>query len=188
MAVLRLYSRRSGAQDFTVEERRPQKEWEAFRRSMLRYMRETGILPEVIDKFEKTSFELWRGTNVFSDPFDVLYATFSMDTYIELERETAEKPNGKRVYEEITDVMERLNRPVRFITVELEMTNEVEQIHAPTLEITSDAVESALKEAETLIGTHGAPTKIVLPILTPCCWMRQMQCWPSTQFEQYCIT
>ncbi len=75
MAVLRLYSRRSGAQDFTVEERRPQKEWEAFRRSMLRYMRETGILPEVIDKFEKTSFELWRGTNVFSDPFDVLYAT-----------------------------------------------------------------------------------------------------------------
>jgi len=172
MAVLRLYSRRSGAQDFTVEERRPQKEWEAFRRSMLRYMRETGILPGVIDKFEKMPFELWRGTNVFSDPFDVLYAMVSMDTYIELERETAEKPNGKRVYEEITDVMERLNRPVRFITVELEMTNEVEQIHAPTLEITSDAVESALKEAETLIGTHGAPTKIVLPILTPCYWMR----------------
>ena len=57
MAVLCLYARPSGAQDLTV----------------VRYMRESRSLPGVIDWFEQLPFELWRGTNVFNDDFDVLY-------------------------------------------------------------------------------------------------------------------
>ena len=160
MAILSLYSRRSGAQDFTVEERRPQTEWEAFRRTVLRYMKDSGYPLPVIERFEKMPFELWRGTNVFSDEFDVLYGRVNMDSYIELEREMEQKPSGGWVFREIADVMEKLTRPVRFIAVELDMTHEVGHVPAPTLEITSETVESALGEAETLIGTHGAPSGI----------------------------
>jgi Abortive infection C-terminus len=159
MAVLHLYSRRSGAQDFTLQERKHSGEWEAFRRTVIRYMRERGDNPQVIERFEKTPFELWRGTNDFGDDFEVLYVKVGMDSYIQLEHEVGHQLRVN-AFDVIAEVMDRFGRPVRFIAAELEIGDGIAPVQAPTLEITSEAVESALKEAETLIGTHGAPSGI----------------------------
>ena len=106
-------------------------------------------------------FELWRGTNTFSDEFELLYMNVNMETFLKLENQIdANLQEGKPFFKHIAAVMERLDRPVRFIAVELDMGHDIAPVQAPTLETTSETVEAALREVETLIGTHGTPSGI----------------------------
>jgi hypothetical protein len=156
MAVLRLYSRGGGAQDFEVLERVAPRDWETFKRTMIQYMKDRYQNPAHIERFEKMPFELWRGTNYFQDEFEVLCMKADMKAYVELENQMdANQPEGKPFFKHIAAIMDRLGRPVRHIAAELDMNGDIEHVPAPALAITTETVDAALRDAETLIKNHG---------------------------------
>src|SRR5208283_3054390 len=61
---------------------------------------------------------------------------------------------------DIAGAMEAQGRPIRIIAVDLDLTESVSSVPSPKLEITSEIVEAALSDAETLIGTSGAPNAL----------------------------
>ncbi|MFY9935805.1 MAG: abortive infection family protein [Silvibacterium sp.] len=108
---------------------------------------------------ESTNFELWSGTNNFNDQFDLLYLETSPKKYIELE-EQVKANSGLWKYREIAETLEKLGKYVRFIAVDVVFGDEIESVPVPDLKITSQIVERALTDAETLLRSGGAVSGI----------------------------
>ncbi|HXE90838.1 MAG TPA: abortive infection family protein [Terriglobales bacterium] len=98
-------------------------------------------------------FELWEGTNSFGDAFELLYATTTVDKYLELELE-ADTEIAKSRYKRIAHAMEQINNPIRFIAVDVLMEG-VQGVPTPQLEVTSAVVERALSDFEALLHSKG---------------------------------
>ena len=156
--MLRLFNRfPRSALDIKVVERVPIAEWEALRRNALRMMKGRLCYDGSLNHLKDTPYELWRGTNGFGDEFELLYYKADIEAYTELERENDHNEYlHDHAYPDIATALEELGRPIRFIAVELEVDGDVRSVAAPRkLEVTSDVVEAALADAETLIRTSG---------------------------------
>jgi hypothetical protein len=157
--MLRLFTTNpSGSQEIKLVEQVPLQVWEALRRNAIRLMKSRLCYDASWEHLEKTSYELWRGTNGFGDEFELLHYKTDIESYTEIERENDRNENFFQgyVYREIAEALQILDRPIRFITVELDATESIQSVPAPKhLGITSEIVEAALRDAETLIRASG---------------------------------
>jgi hypothetical protein len=152
--MLLLYKSGSGSAEVQMGEQAPLESWERLRRNAVRFMRDAGE-PDAADLLESLAFELWSGTNSFGDEFDLLYLPANPRTYVDFEKQVDEKRDlGK--YREIANTLQKLHHHVRFIAVDVNMDITVESVQTPDLGITSDVVERALADAESLIRSNGA--------------------------------
>jgi Abortive infection C-terminus len=120
----------------------------------VRFMKDTGE-PDAAEVLESLAFELWSGTNSFGDEFDLLYLSANPRTYADYEKQVDEKRDLWK-YRIIANTLEKLHHFVRFIGVDVDMNGTVELVQTPDLRITSDVVERALADAESLIRSNGA--------------------------------
>lgn len=110
-----------------------------------------------LNHLKDTPYELWRGTNGFGDKFELLFYKADIEAYTELERENDHNDYlHNEAYPDIATALEELGRPIRFIAVEMDVNGAVRSVAVPDkLTVTSEAVEAALTDAETLIRTSG---------------------------------
>jgi hypothetical protein len=135
----------------------PAAHWEILKRRVIRYLEESNYPHGTIEILKQVPFELWHGTNGFGDKFELLFLRTGMTRYIELERENdTSEFRSIRGFPEIATVLGKLGHEIRFIAIELNPDEDVASVSVPTLAVTSDTVEAALRDAETLIGTNGA--------------------------------
>jgi hypothetical protein len=157
--MLRLFTTNSsGSQEIKLVEQVPIQEWEALRRNAVRLMKARFCYDACMKHLEETPYELWLGTNGFGDKFELLYYRADIESYTEIERENDRNQSFFQgyVYPDISEALQILNRPIRFIAVELDATENIQSVPAPKqLEITSEIVEAALRDAETLIRSSG---------------------------------
>lgn len=146
-----------GSKEIELVQKIPAPQYEATKRSAIRYLKASFAAPGTIKMLEELPFELWEATNGFGDEFQVLHLKAEMKTYIEIENEVGVW--GERISEGCPDIckaFETVAHPIRFIAAGLNLEQTVADVKAPELTITSDIVEEALRNAETLIDTHGA--------------------------------
>jgi len=153
--MLRLYSG-SGSQEIDLVRQVPPSEWGILQRKVNRFLRDSGDRAAA-SVLQSNAFQLWSGTNGFGDDFEVLYLRANTKKCLEFEKQVDEK-RGLHVYREIAGGFEKLNHPVRFIAVDVEITDdeEIETVSPPNLKITSAVVERALTDAALLIDNSDA--------------------------------
>lgn len=156
--MLRLFNRRSGAQDVELVRQVPSEAWGRTKRNLIRVLRERGCA-QIITALEADPFELWDATNGFNDEFCVLFALVSARRYIELEQQVDSRADEYK-YEKLVSQLENLGTFIRFIVVDVVDEGEVESVAQPNLRITSSVVEHALNDAEALIRQRGAVSGI----------------------------
>lgn len=157
MSINILYGRGGGSQEIDLTERLPTPLCGTIKRSALRYLKGDCAAPGTIEMLKELPFELWQATNSFGDQFEVLYLEAEMSTYIEIENEAGVW--GQRIAvgcPHIAKALERVGHCVRFIAVGLDLNPGIADVESPALMVTSDVVEEALRNAETLIEAHGA--------------------------------
>jgi len=152
--MLRLFNKRSGAQDVELVRQAPAEDWGRVKRNLVRLLRESGYR-HIIAVLEADGFELWDATNGFNDEFSVLFAPVSARRYLELEQKVDRREDDGK-YDTIAYQLEKIGTCIRFILVDVRDEGEVESVAAPTLKITSSVVEHALNDAEALIRQRGA--------------------------------
>ncbi len=134
-------------------------EWSRLLAVAIRMLERRGHFPAA--EFLSTHpLVLMRGTNGFGDDFSVLYMQARMETYVEL-AELADdiqmRHHAKRAADAISEVS---GQHVRFVAMDLLQEDGPESVASPVLEITSDTVERALRDAERLLATEGATSGV----------------------------
>lgn len=153
--MLRLYNASpGGSAEIELVQREDSERWQRLRRNAARFMRDTGE-QDAADLLESLAFEMWSGTNSFGDEFDLLYLPANPRTYQDFEKRIDEKQDIWK-YRTVANTLEKLHANIQFIAVGVEMDSGVESVSVPELRITSDIVERALADAETLIRSSGA--------------------------------
>lgn len=148
----------SGAQGFESLERALAPEvWLRVKNTALQLLRRRGQ-EDAAHALEAYPFELFHGTNGFNDEFYVLEAALPIERYVELSAAKADA-SGTSTYREIRKVFSELGYYVRFIAAEL-VSDDLPVVSPPALEVTSQAVDRALRDAEHLISSSGAPSAV----------------------------
>ena len=101
------------------------------------------------------AFDLHHGTNGFCDEFCLLYMKVPLDDYVRM-AEQAEDSQLRFDCLQIVEAIGEVGYHVRFIAVELDPDDGPRPVSPPVLEITSDTVERALRDAERLMASAGA--------------------------------
>jgi hypothetical protein len=156
-AINILYHQGGGSQGIDLVQEMPDPKYQAIKRTAIRYMKANYAAPGAIELLEQFPFSLWHAINDFGDDFEVLYMKALMELYVEIENELGIwKQRIDDGIPEIVRAFEVAGHHLRFVAVQLDDTEAVQNVAPPTLAITSDIVEESLRHAETLIGTHGA--------------------------------
>jgi len=159
MSILILYKSGGGAQDIEFVQEMPVAVYEAVKRNAIRYLKANLAAPGAIDLLGQFPFRLWQATNDFGDDFEVLYLKAGVHLYVEIEKWVGIWENYiVDGLPSIAHALKTIGHPIRFVAVGLNLDENVADVSDPGLVITSDIVEEALRQAETLIGTHGAPS------------------------------
>lgn len=148
----------SGARDFLTLDRALTPDlWQRIRTTALQLLRRRDQ-SEAANALESVPFELFNGTNVFNDEFYVLSASLPLERYVDL---SATKADGysSSTYNQVQGVFSELGYYIRFIVADL-ATNDAPLVTAPVLEVSSQAVDRALRDAEHLISTSGASSAV----------------------------
>lgn len=161
MAIIILYKEGSGSEEIQLVKLVQPARFEAIKRLAIRYLERRFEAPGTIEMLQQLPFELWHAMNDFGDNFDVLYMKVDMGTYVEIEGEVGIWRH--RITDgcpAIANALDRVENPVRFIAVGLDLNEDIGDVESPTLTMSSAIVEDALRQAETLIGQHGAASAI----------------------------
>jgi hypothetical protein len=129
-------------------------DWRKLRAGVVRLLKARGcqLASELLSSIP---FELHDGTNSFGDEFSLLYLSAPLEQYVEI-AEKHEDPKGKQAFREIAESVTEVGPPMRFIAVALDAKAGPPPVTSPLLEVTSDAIERALADAEQLIHSRGA--------------------------------
>ena len=137
---------------------------EVLKRQALRLMKGRMCYDGSLKHLEDMPYELWYATNNFGDKFHVLLYRANTEDYTEMERELDRNQYlNTYAFPDICQAFDNIlpnDEPLRFIAMDLDIEDGVQCVPAPKLQITSDLVETALRDAETLIRTSGAPNAI----------------------------
>lgn len=136
-----------------------QAEWTKLQAVAVRLLERRGHFPAG-EFLSHHPFGLFRGTNGFGDDFCVLYMQAEMDKYVELAEMADDmqmRHNAKRAAEAVGEVS---GQHVRFVAMDLLQSTGPAAVAPPVLEITSDTVERALRDAERLLATEGATSGV----------------------------
>jgi hypothetical protein len=104
-------------------------------------------------------FELRQGTNWFGDDFCLLYWAAPLARYVEV-AEWYENQTYRLAFSQIAGTIMEVGPYIRFIAVELNAKEGPSPVDTPSLQITTDVVERALRDAEQLLHTSGAVSGI----------------------------
>jgi abortive infection Abi-like protein len=144
--------------------------WEQYRRNALRYLRASGASPGTISTLENLPFSCeWMGyVDEYEGPTrtdkQVLMLRVPVEVFVEIEHERGAW--NYRIAQGIPELVHALNRvgcKILGVVAEIELDAEnkpIEMLLAEELRITSATVEHALRQARTLIVTHGAPAAL----------------------------
>jgi Abortive infection C-terminus len=158
--MITLYSG-SGAQDFAVSgDAMPAEHWNKLKGTAIRLLRTRGQ-QRASDILEQIPFELRDGSNGFNDEFSVLYWRAPLERYVKA-ADWSESKGDRAPFEQIAKVVTEIASTtyIRFIAVDIDTEDGPAAVKSPSLAITSDVVERALKDAENLIGTSGAESAV----------------------------
>jgi hypothetical protein len=135
----------------------PDDKWIPFKGTVSRLLksREKDRAAELLDSIP---FQLSEGTNYFGDEFLVLHITTSVERYIEFS-ELKKDPQTSSAFRQIAEAFRELGKHVRFIAVS-PISDTKDLVPQPNPEITTEAVERALKDSQQLIFTSGAASAV----------------------------
>ncbi len=152
---------RSGAMDIDLKWQLPDPDFDTIKRQALRMLKYRHSAPGCIKHLEETPYSLCIAHNDFGDEFAVLRWIASPKEYTEMERFVDEGNYLEQdCFLDICEAFSTVGHPLRFIVMDLDLTADddaVSTVAPPVLRTTSETVEAALKDAETLINTSGAP-------------------------------
>jgi hypothetical protein len=134
----------------------PEKDWEALRRNTGRLLAARGNA-QAASALQKLPFELRGGTNYFQDEFSVLYAVLPLEQYIRVEEI---KASSASLFRSLAETISEIGPYTRFVVVELEAADEPAPVPPPSPQVTSEAVEAALADAEHLIRAKSAASAL----------------------------
>jgi hypothetical protein len=157
-AIQVLYKQGGGSEEIQLVKQLQPAQFEVILRRTIRYL-EKKFEAAAMEMLENLPFELWHATNDFGDSFDVLFLKVDRETYVDIEELTGPPIWRSRVTDgcpAIANAFDRVSSPVRFIAVGYDLDEDVVDVAPPSLSITSSIVDQALRQAETLIGAHGA--------------------------------
>src|SRR6266487_2867992 len=103
---------------------------------------------------ERYPFELHDGTNYFGDEFSVLYLSVGLEDYVQFE-DYRRAPTDHQAFIHIAKTVTEISRYVRFIAVGLASDPNVAPVATLRPAITTEVVERALLDAESLIRSSG---------------------------------
>lgn len=152
--MIRLFERSGSSEIQLLDQSLPGSEWDRLKKIVVAHL-DQRTNHEAAELLRKHPFVLYEGTNGFEDEFTLLYMQAPRHLYIEL-AEMVEDQYVRGLFYTIAETVTDIIKPIRFIAVDLETTEGPEAVAPPLLEITSDVVERALRDAEKLISTEGA--------------------------------
>lgn len=137
---------------FTLISRVSADEWERIKANAIRYLQAGQYSSTAEETLRDSGFELWKATaNKYKGEFEMLYRTAKIPEYVGFERQY----NDPR-FQWLASAFEKIGRSLWFVVVELDTSEEIQSVTVPALKITSETVDRALSDAETLIRTNGA--------------------------------
>jgi hypothetical protein len=148
-----LYDRFPFSTDFfNPVERVLAEEWESLKRKAIQYLQAGKYSPDAEDKLKNGGFELWKARNKsYKQEFEVLYKSAKIPEYVMLEGQFKDAS-----FAFVALALEKLGHPIWYIAADLDASEEVRSVSSPALTITSEAVDRALSDAESLIRANGA--------------------------------
>lgn len=158
--MIRLYSR-SGSQEVQILDKIVLDQvWDREKRNAHKLLKSRGY-QLASDILKDIPFELRKGTNEFNDDFCVLYYSAPLDRYEAIANEYEEK-KVKIAYQSIADILTEIGKRIRFIVLDLDinLSGKVLPVNSPSLEISNDAVQRALADAQNLIQDRGPASGI----------------------------
>ena len=152
--MIRLYQGSGSGEIDLLGQPLPPEDWHRLRDNVVRLLnaRNARLASELLASIP---FELHDGTNFFGDEFSLLYLSAPLEQYVEI-AERHEDPAAKQAFREIAAAITEVGPPIRFIAVALDTKAGPPPVTSPILEVTSDAVERSLADAERLIHARGA--------------------------------
>ena len=152
--MIRLYQGSGSGEIELLGHPLPPEDWRRLRDNVVRLLkaRNFRLAAELLASIP---FELHDGTNAFGDEFSLLHWSAPLEQYVAL-AERHEDPAAKQAFRQIAAAIAEVGPPIRFIAVALDTQAGVPQVASPILEVTSDAVERSLADAERLIHARGA--------------------------------
>jgi hypothetical protein len=152
--MIRLYGG-SGSQEIEIlGDAMPVEDWARLRTAVcqLLHARNHSRSAQLL---EDIPFELRDGTNSFRDEFSVLYWSAALDRYVEAAT-WYEDRTYRNAFDQIARTVSEVGPYIRFIAVDLDTNESPTAVKTPSLQVTSDIVERALREAERLLQSSGA--------------------------------
>jgi hypothetical protein len=133
-------------------------EWTKLRNAAARLLRARQA-EDAARLLKAHAFELHEGTNSFGDEFCVLYLSAPMRQYVDL-AERERDPASRVAFRILAETLSEIGPYVRFIAVALDKKDGPAPVSSASPQITSDAVEQALADAEQLIASRGATSGV----------------------------
>lgn len=131
------------------------------KRQVIRLMEARWRSTHDIEHFNETPYELWVATNGFADKFHVLQWNANLKEYTDMERFMSQNNYLEQdTFPGLHEAFASVGMDLRFIVMELNMDERIQPVAVPDPTITSQTVEQALRDAETLIRTSGAPNAL----------------------------
>jgi hypothetical protein len=156
--VLRFYEGSGSKEIDLLDVSFPPENWERLKRFAIRLLEERGT-QQAADLLRTVPFQLRHGTNGFGDEFQVLYYEAPMQKYLEM-ADKVDDQSFRWNIARIVAVLGEMSHHVRFVAVGLNQNEGPEPVSPPSLAISSDVVERALRDAERLIAAEGAPSGV----------------------------
>jgi hypothetical protein len=128
-------------------------DWQRVKTASLRLLRARGY-KDAASALETYPFELIDATNFFQDEFTVLKLTATLEQYVELADVEHDKAR-QQPYCQIAETISEIGPYVRFIVMQLEEHDAPLPVASPSPRITTEAIESALADAELLLRSRG---------------------------------
>lgn len=133
-------------------------DWATIKSTASGMLRSRGQMAAV-ELLDGHAWELRVGGNDFGDDFEVLYRPVNISEMVVID-EQVRSPQFRNIYQQIAGSLSALGHPVRFIGVELTSNEAPRPVAVPELLPTSQSVEHALNDAESLISA-GRPESAV---------------------------
>ena len=156
--LISLYRASGSGEIQLLGEARDREEWTKLRNTAVRLLRARHA-EHAAGLLEEYPFILHEGTNSFGDEFSVLYLSAPMAQYVDL-AERERDPASKASFRTLAETLSEIGPYVRFIAVALDKKEGPVPVSSASPQITSDAVEQALKDAEQLIASRGATSGV----------------------------
>jgi hypothetical protein len=151
---IKVYDRFSFATEaFRLIERVPTEEWEGLKANAIQYLQAGKYSIDAEETLRDGGFALWKANNKSNKTgdFEVLFRTAKIPEYVAFERQYHDVR-----FTWVSRALDLLGHSIWYIAVDLDASEEVKSVQVPALKITSETVDRALNDAETLIRANGA--------------------------------